>query len=101
MSRAVFEFRAPLWLHGGQVGWHFLTLPVEVAEEVRDLVPPSPRGFGSIPVTVTIGRTTWNTSIFPARASGSYDLPVKKQVREAEGLVAGGDADIVLSIEVD
>lgn len=57
--------------------WRFLRLPVEVADEVRDVAGKS-AGFGSVRVNVRIGETTWATSVFPEKASSSYLLPVKK-----------------------
>ena len=41
-------------------------------------------GFGSVRVEATIGGSTWRTSIFPS--DDAYILPIKKAVREAEGL---------------
>lgn len=43
-------------------------------------------GFGSIKVRVTIGETSFDTSIFPTK-DGPYLLPVKASVRKKEGLV--------------
>ena len=52
-------------------------------------------GPGTAPVlarvAVTIGDTSWNTSVFPHKESGGWLLPVKAAVRKAEGL-AEGDA---------
>jgi hypothetical protein len=86
------EFTADLWAHRNEPGsWHFVTLPLDAAEEIRDLADAAgPRGgFGSIRVSVTIGDTTWQTSLFPEGAGGSMVLPVKKAVRHAEALEAG------------
>ena len=93
---AVFE--AELWEYDadGPGSWHFLTLPVALAEELREEAGPR-RGFGSIRVSATIGRTTWQTSLFPDARSGSLLLPVKKPVRAAEGLEAGDTC----AVEVD
>jgi hypothetical protein len=40
-------------------------------------------------VGVTVGATRWQTSIFPDSSRGAYVLPVKRAVREAEGLEVG------------
>jgi hypothetical protein len=40
-------------------------------------------------VRVTVGGSTWGTSIFPDSAPGCYVLPLKRAVRQAEGLEAG------------
>jgi hypothetical protein len=92
-----FRFTAPLWQVSAQDGWYFVTLPDEHADDIRD-VPSSSGGFGSVRVRVTVGGSTWSTSVFPDSKRGSYLLPVKKAVRTAEGLVEGGDVPVVLDV---
>jgi hypothetical protein len=46
------------------------------------------RGFGSVKVAVTVGSSTWKTSLFPQK-SGGWFLPIKKPVRLGEGLDYG------------
>lgn len=84
-----FEFSARLWRHPGADAWHFVTVPAGVGEQVADLTAGLRRGFGSVRVSVTVGATSWRTSIFPDSGSGSYLLPVKKAVRAAESLEPG------------
>lgn len=92
-------FTAELWEHEGTGAWHFVTLPEEAADEVDALVAGRPKaGFGSVRVEVTVGRTTWATSVFPDSKRATYVLPVKKAVRVAEGLVAGGPVDVGLVV---
>ena len=57
--------------------------------------PPKP-GFGSIRVEVTLGGSTWRTSIFPDSKAGCYVLPVKKAVRTAEGVEIGDRVDVMV-----
>lgn len=87
-------FTAELWLYSGDAPWHFVTLPTDLADEIDDLHDEDKRGFGSLPVEVTIGATTWTTSIFPDSASASYVLPVKKAVRTAERIVQGDRVEV-------
>jgi hypothetical protein len=69
--------------------WVFVSVPEDVSDEIRDLGGP-PRGFGSVRVEVTIGATTWRTSVFPNSDNpGTFSLPLKKAVRKAEGLEVG------------
>ncbi|MGY1834008.1 DUF1905 domain-containing protein [Blastococcus sp. SYSU DS0510] len=91
-------FTAALWVHDGPAGWHFLTLPPAVADEVRELGAGARAGFGSVRVAVTVGGTSWETSVFPDARSGSYLLPVKKPVRDAEGLRAGDRVRVALAV---
>ncbi|MDP5184646.1 DUF1905 domain-containing protein [Blastococcus sp. BMG 814] len=94
-------FTAVLWLHDGPAGWHFLTLPPEVADDVRELGAAARAGFGSVRVTATVGGTSWQTSVFPDARSGSFVLPVKKPVRAAEGLRAGDRVRVELAVSPD
>jgi hypothetical protein len=71
---------------------------MDACERIRELVDPSRPGFGSVYVDATIGRTTWQTSIFPDSARGTYLLPVKAPVRRAEGLGPGDLAFVSLEL---
>lgn len=77
--------------------WRFVRVPVEVADEVRDLAG-EPTGFGSVRVHVRIGGTAWATSVFPEKASGTYLLPVKKAVRDREGIDDGDRVTVWLGM---
>lgn len=92
-------FRARVWEHspGDPGSWHFLTVPSELSEGLSLEAGP-PTGFGSIRVEVTVGATTWRTSLFPDSAAGSYVLPLKKQVRRSEGLAAGDTCEVTLEV---
>lgn len=91
------EFTAELFTWKGDGSWHFVRLPVEAAEDLRDLITGPPRGFGSIRVSVRLGSSVWATSVFPDKANGSFVLPVKKSVRAAEGIEDGDVVRVVLS----
>jgi hypothetical protein len=91
-----FTFTAPLWRYPGADGWHFVSLPAEVSTEITDVTAGTRRGFGSVRVAVTVGATSWRTSIFPDSKTGAYLLPVKKAVRAAEHLEAGDEVSAQL-----
>jgi hypothetical protein len=90
--------RAEVWRHPGPGGWHFVTLPAEVADDVRARTGAGPRPFGTVPVVVTLGGTTWATSLFADTASASYLLPLKAAVRRSEEVEAGDDVELVLEL---
>jgi len=74
--------------------WFFATMPEELSVELRELPSPS-RGFGSLRVRARIGSSTWSTSIFPGNTG--FVLPLKKAIREAQGI---GEGDIV-TVDLD
>lgn len=89
----MFEFVGQLWLYGGNAGWHFVTLPHEISDEIDSLVPKR-AGFGSVPVEVVIGSSVWNTSLFPDKKAASFVLPIKKPVRTKEDIDDGDEVNI-------
>jgi len=85
-------------LYPGAAGWHFITVGEEPSREIRKSQDGSPRkGWGSIPVLVTLGKTQWKTSVFP-NSDGTYLLPLKAEVRRKEK-VAEGDM-VALELEI-
>ena len=95
------RFTAELWEHDGPGAWHFVSLPEDDADEIDAVHGGRARGFGSQRVEVTIGATTWRTSVFPDTTRGTYVLPVKKPVRLAEGLSAGELVEVSLTVLAD
>lgn len=92
------DFTAPLWLWPGDAAWHFVSLPEDAADDIRERFAGQRRGFGSVRVHVRVGETTWDTSIFPDSKSGTYVLPMKRLVRDREGLAEGDDVTIHLEV---
>ncbi|WP_350348991.1 DUF1905 domain-containing protein [Agromyces sp. G08B096] len=92
-----FRFTAPLWEWRSQANWFFVTVPEEASADIRE-VPLPPRGFGAVRVRVRVGGSTWSTSVFPDSTEGAYVLPMKKAVRDAEGLVEGGPVEVELEV---
>jgi hypothetical protein len=84
-----FESEVFRWDAREDSSWYFTAVPPELSEEIREIPRPY-RGFGSVRVRARIGGSEWTTSIFPDAKSGSYVLPLKKAVRDAEGVVDGG-----------
>ena len=86
-----YEFESKMWISGGgtQSVWHLVSLPRNYYLEIKEMYGCSRRGFGSIPVTVTIGNSIWQTLIFPSKELKTYILPIKASVRKAENLNLG------------
>ena len=82
----------------GPGGWHFVTLPAEVAGELDTVFAPAKRGFGSLRVSATVGGVAWETSVFPDKQTASYVLPVKAAVRRRAGLEAGDTVALTLLV---
>ena len=98
MKNKSYSLRSEVILWPGMAAWHFAVVPKKEAAKIKELFAHKKGGFGSIKVNVTIGETTWNTSIFPDKKSGTYLLPIKKAVRQKEGIFDGDT--IAFAIEI-
>ncbi|MBV8257933.1 MAG: DUF1905 domain-containing protein [Actinobacteria bacterium] len=68
--------------------WWYVHVPAEVREALRE---HERRGF--VPVTATVGATSWDGSLMPW-ADGSAQLTVGKRVRERESLELGREVRV-------
>jgi len=77
-----------MWRYNSDsASWFFITLSQKIADTIKKETKPS-NGWGQRKVEVTIGKTTWSTSIFPNKHK-TFDVPIKASVRKAEGLHEG------------
>jgi hypothetical protein len=94
-----YTFDSKIWLWEGAAAWHFAPVDPDVSAEIKKSQEGKQRiGWGSIPVTATIGETSWKTSIFPDKKSGCYLLPLKADVRKKEGITAGEVIPVTIEI---
>ena len=91
MAQKTYSFKATVWKYKADTGtaWHFITLPKDLAAEIKLLSAGKAAAWGSLRVSAKIGKTQWQTSLFPDRKSASYFRPVKAEVRKREGLADG------------
>ncbi len=93
------SFKANVWLYPGHAGWHFVSLPKDVAAKVSTHQEGKPRrGWGAVAATVHVGSSVWKTSIFPDKKTGTYLLALKAEVRKKEGIFANDSIKIKIEI---
>ena len=95
-----YKIKSEVWLYPGMAGWHFLSVPKKDAAGIKDRFGAKHKGWGSLPVAVTLGRTSWKTSIFPDKKSGTYLLPLKAEVRKKEEVKKGDMVEFTLEVRV-
>lgn len=92
-------FTAEVWVYTSTASWYFVTLPDDIADQVK-FFRGSPKGFGSVAVAARVGKTKWQTRIFPNKGVKSFILPLKANVRNAENISAGDTLDVTLYLDV-
>lgn len=87
----VIEWRGPS-------PYYFVTVPDEQCADIREVAVMATYGWGVIPVEARIGGSAFTTSLFPR--DGSYLLPLKTAVRKPQGLSAGDDVTVEMTIRL-
>jgi len=99
-----FTFTEKCWLWtADKAAWHFITVPKNHSEEIKFFTDNhfgKRRGWGAVRVTVTIGSSEWQTSIFPSKSLDAYILPIKADVRKKEKIVVDNMVEVTLNIKV-
>jgi len=91
-------FHSLVFVYPGMAAWRFIRVPREISADITKKFGKAKRGWGSLPVTVTVGKTTWETSIFPDAKSSTYLLPLKAAVRKKEKMMDDERATVTLQI---
>ncbi len=95
MKKRDYRFKAQVWIYPGlTANWHFVSLPKNLSEQIKKDFGSKARGWGSLPVKVCVGKSSWRTSIFPDKKSGTYILPIKAEIRNRECIFAKDYLDI-------
>ncbi|MBB6052741.1 DUF1905 domain-containing protein [Armatimonas rosea] len=91
-------FTGPIWYWRGPSPFHFVTVPEQESEELKGISGLVTYGWGMIPATVTLGATTYKTSLWPK--NGGYIVPLKDVVRKAEQLEVDDMVTVHLAVEL-
>jgi len=92
------ELEGVLFVWRGPSPFHFVAVPEEVCEDLREVADRVSYGWGMVPARVTVGSSTWETSLYPK--DGGYLVPVRDRFRRAEGLAVGDLVRVRLEVAV-
>lgn len=80
----------------GPAPFYFVVAPPEEGEWLTGMMREVTYGWGMIPVTGRIGRTSFTTSLWPRK--GTWWVPLKGAVRQAEGIDLGDVVTVTLAL---
>ena len=92
----IMEFDGKIIFWKGPAPWFFVTVPTKQSRELKAISGLVTYGWGVIPVHVRIGKTEFQTSLFPK--DDHYLVPIKASVRKAENLEK--DDKVTVRLEV-
>lgn len=93
-----YKFSTIVWQYSMPNGWYFLSLPAEIAMEIRGNLKWQEEGWGRMKAAAKIGNTEWETAIWYDTKLKTYLLPLKAEVRKKEKLHADQQIDVTIWI---
>ncbi len=90
------EFTGEIFYWRGPAPFLFVAVPEKPSSDIKAISSMVTYGWGVIPVHVQIGKTEWQTSLFPKE--GRYLVPIKKSVQKSENLGVGDKVTLQLEI---
>ena len=92
----IIEFSGKILFWKGPAPWFFVAIPEQQSRELKEISGFVTYGWGVIPVLVRIGKTEFQTSLFPK--DDLYLVPIKASVRKAENLEEGDQVSMRLEV---
>lgn len=93
-----YKFQSNIWQHASPGGWFFISLPKELAMEIREHLKWQEEGWGRLKASAQIGESSWETAIWFDTKMDTYLLPLKAGIRKKEALSAGMSIPVTLWI---
>ncbi|MCB9244944.1 MAG: DUF1905 domain-containing protein [Flavobacteriales bacterium] len=91
-----YHFRADAWRTDGKGGWHFVSLPNTMSDEIRSGLKWQEEGWGRLKARAQIGQSQWDTAIWFDTKRKTYILPLKANIRKLEGVENGSTIDVTI-----
>jgi len=82
-----FSVKGKVWKYPGDAAWFFVYVDKKTTAAVKARAGKL-TGWRMVPVTVTLGTTMWETSLFPTK-EGLYLIALKAAVRKKEKVGEG------------
>jgi hypothetical protein len=98
MSSIKYQFLTKIWKHSSPGGWHFVSLPKTVSQEIRENCKWQEEGWGRMRATAKIGELKWETAIWFDTKMNTHLLPIKAEIRKKANLEINKKIEVVIWI---
>lgn len=98
MNAKRFSIRGKVIKYPGPGGWFFVHMDKQVSAEIRKTAGGKTVGWGYVKVRATIGNTSWDTTLFPAKEK-IYLIAIKSDVRKSERIKEGDSVFIEFVVQ--
>jgi len=96
--KITYRFKAKLWQHNADGGWHFVSVPKEFSIDIRQHLQQFEEGWGRLKAKAELRDHTWDTAIWYDTKRNTYLLPIKAEVRRKFNLKIEDELDLKLQL---
>lgn len=89
-----YRFSAQIWKHQSNGAWFFVSLSIEMSQEIRKNLKGFEEGWGRMKAFAQVGKSTWETAIWFDSKNKTYLLPLKSEIRKNEKLEVGNNIEV-------
>jgi hypothetical protein len=93
-----YDFSAQVWKSPGMGGWVFVSLPKELAHEIRQNLAWQEEGWGRMQAKAEIKSLAWETAIWFDKKKDTYLLPLKVEIRKKAQVKLGDIISLSITI---
>ena len=91
-----YVFTSEVWKYKAPAGWHFISLPVNLATEIRENLKWQEEGWGRLKAVAKVGNSEWETAIWFDTKLNTYVLPLKADIRTIENIEDGDRKKVIV-----
>ncbi|MDQ5952836.1 MAG: hypothetical protein QG551_64 [Patescibacteria group bacterium] len=91
-----FLIQGKVWRWPGVGGWHFVYVDGTIKEKIKKVAKPYGSGF--VKIEASLGKTSWQTALFPHTKENSYLISIKQNVRKKEDVFEGDEVKIKIKL---
>lgn len=91
-----YNFSEKVWQYASPGGWYFISLPENIAKEIRGNLKSEEESWGRLKATAEIGKSQWKTAIWFDTKMNTYLLPLKADIRKKEKIEIGNSIDVTI-----
>lgn len=82
-----FVVEGKVWRWPGISGWHFVYVGKDLTEKIKKI--GKVYGSGFIKINASIGKSSWDTALFPHKKEETFLISIKQSIRKKEGVFEG------------
>lgn len=96
MKEKSFLIHGKVWRWPGDFGWHFVYVDGKIKEKIKKVAKTYGSGF--IKIEAVIGKTSWQTALFPYKKEDCYLISIKQNIRKKEEVFEGDEVKIKIKL---